>query len=62
MTLATTFNSRFDGCTIGISTTSSALAPPHWHRHRLTDIGVGSSQNNVSRSQKQQVQHCSALS
>jgi hypothetical protein len=57
ITLATIFDSRFDGRTISIGTTSSAsaLAP-------LTDIGVGSSQSIVGRSQKQQVQQRSALS
>jgi hypothetical protein len=55
--LATIFNSQFDGHTISISTTSSASASA-----LLTNIGVGSSQNNVGRSQKQQVPHHSALS
>jgi hypothetical protein len=57
ITLATIFDSRFDGRTVVISTTSLAFALA-----LLTDIGVGSSQSNVGRSQKQQVQHCSALS
>jgi hypothetical protein len=48
--LATIFNSQFDGCSIGIGTASSASASA-----LLTDIGVGSKQNNVGRTQKQQV-------
>jgi hypothetical protein len=40
---------------VALSALALALAP-------LTDIGVGSTQSNVSRSQKQQVQHHSALS
>jgi hypothetical protein len=57
ITLATIFNSRFDSRTISIGTTSLALALAP-----LTNIGIGSSQSNVGRSQKQQVQHRSALS
>jgi hypothetical protein len=55
--LTTIFNSRFDGRTISIGTTSlaSALAP-------LTNIGVSSLQSIVGHSQKQQVQQRSALS
>jgi hypothetical protein len=55
--LAIIFDSQFDGRTIGIGTTSSASASAP-----LTDIGVGSLQSNVGCSQKQQVQHHSALS
>jgi hypothetical protein len=55
--LATIFNSQFDGRSIAIGTTSLALALA-----LLTDIGISSSQNNVSCSQKQQVQQRSALS
>jgi hypothetical protein len=55
--LATIFDSQFDGRTIGIGTTSLALALA-----LFTDIGVGSLQSNVGRSQKPQVQHCLALS
>jgi hypothetical protein len=55
--LTTIFDSQFDGRTIGIGTTSLALALAP-----LTDIGISSSQSNVGRSQKQQIQHCSALS
>jgi hypothetical protein len=41
---------RFDGCSIGIGTTSSAsaLAP-------FTNISISSQQNNISRTQKQRV-------
>jgi hypothetical protein len=46
--LATIFNSRFNGRSIGIGTALSAsvLAP-------FTDIGIGSQQNNVRRTQNQ---------
>jgi hypothetical protein len=48
--LATIFDSQFNGRSIGIGTASLAL-----ELARLTDIGVGSKQNNVGHTQKQQV-------
>jgi hypothetical protein len=44
--LATIFNSRFDGRSIGIGTASSALALA-----LFTDISIGSKQNNIGRTQ-----------
>jgi hypothetical protein len=48
--LDTIFDSRFDSRSIGIGTAPSALALAP-----LTDIGIGSLQNNFGRTQKQQV-------
>jgi hypothetical protein len=48
--LATIFNSQFNGRSIGIGTASSASASAP-----LTDLGIGSLQNNVGHTQKQQV-------